>query len=288
METLSTKIKRRLVKDYRSKKLATGAKRLDLIAAQMMDVLYLMQEAGRYPLRGKRCLEIGSGWVLSHSLIFWLLGAEEVVATDIEPVAKPYVLTKAIAASVHSLIRDGLAPFEDHDLLRKRLDELKKIQNFNFDVLANLGIKYLAPVDLAKDVPPGKFDFIFSNSVLEHVPVDDVSPLLTNLNSILNTGGRMVHRIHLEDHRNIENAPFNFFSEPLETYTRASQSARGNRILRSQWIEIFNTLQGSTSTVLFDFFRLDKNLPDKIDKSIPYVDEMDLRCSNLGMLTIKI
>ena len=132
MESLSTKIKRRLVKNYRPKKLAKSGKRMDLVASQMADVLHLMGEAGKYPLRDKNCLEIGSGWVLSHSLLFWILGAKRVVATDIDPVAKVFVLKSALSNSIDSMIRDTLAPFEDHHIMRERIDRLKKIEKFDF------------------------------------------------------------------------------------------------------------------------------------------------------------
>ena len=53
-------------------------------------------------------------------------------------------------------------------------------------------------------------DFIYSNSVLEHVPVDDVPALLNNLVESLNQGGTMIHCIHLEDHKDINRYPFDY------------------------------------------------------------------------------
>jgi hypothetical protein len=55
-----------------AKRLARSSKRLDLCAAQIAHSFHC-SEGPR--LKGKGCVEIGSGWVLSHSLISWLLGA---------------------------------------------------------------------------------------------------------------------------------------------------------------------------------------------------------------------
>ena len=288
MTSIITKIRRRVEKDFRPKKLAVGAKRLDLVSAQVADVLHLIGENGKYPLKGKNCLEIGSGWVLSHSLIFWVLGAKKVVATDIAPVARPYVLKRAINAAIDSYIRDILAPFEDHGELRKRVAKLNSIESFDEQTLKEMGIEYQAPVDLAKEKPRGDFDFIFSNSVMEHVPVDDALPLLKNLNDCLNKGGKMVHRIHLEDHSSIAKDPFKFLATPLKDYPRAKQTELGNRIRTSEWKRIFGELEGSVSSSFFEYVRSEKPVPSTIDSSIVYTDEDDLKSSNVGMLTVKL
>ena len=55
-------------------KLASSSKRIDICAAQFAHVLHLSKQSS---LEGKICLEIGAGWVLSHALICYLLGAKK-------------------------------------------------------------------------------------------------------------------------------------------------------------------------------------------------------------------
>lgn len=238
---------------YRARKLAKASKRLDVCASQVAHSFHLTEHPS---LRNKDCLEIGTGWVLSHALILYLLGAKRVVAVDVEPLACPSALSQAIRSSVISLVRDVLSPFDDHCLVRERLEGLMDIKRFDFQILQELGIEYRAPINLVDLPVPGTFDFIFSNSVLEHVPRLDVAPLLNNLALSLRSGGTMIHHIHLEDHLDIQGAPFAFLAEPGNQYTRANQSSRGNRIRSSAWMAHFSELPDVTSEYIYQWSRI--------------------------------
>lgn len=264
--------------------LATTSKRLDICSAQFAHMLH----TSNYPsLIGKICLEIGSGYVLSHALICHLLGAKKVIATDVFPHANTEALSEAVQASITSIIRDILSPFEQHTLLRSRLDYLRTIKHFDFNVLKELGIEYIAPIDLAKEKLKTPVDFIFSNSVLEHIPRDDVTLVLENIFEILKPNGAMIHCIHMEDHKDIPHNPFEFLKIPSESYSRSMETDRGNRIRKSEWLKVFAQLSGATSKTIYEWDRIEKKLPVNIDKSIHFNDESDLQVSHIGMLTIK-
>src|SRR3989338_5478959 len=127
--------------------LALSSKRIDICAAQFAHMLHL----SRHPsLEGKTCLELGAGWVLSHALVCYLLGAKRVIATDIAPLAQPKAIIFALENAVMSIPRDILAPFSDHSRIRKRLIRLSSIREFNFERLKEIGIEYQSPVDFAK------------------------------------------------------------------------------------------------------------------------------------------
>ena len=85
-----------------ARKLASTDKRLDVCAAQVAHVLHLSGFSGKLPLRGKVCLELGSGWVLSHALVFHLLEAKRVLATDTQAMAYPPCVA-SIAPQLHNL-----------------------------------------------------------------------------------------------------------------------------------------------------------------------------------------
>ena len=161
--------KTRVYNRWLAGKLAVGNKRLDLCSADVAEVLHLSGLSGKFPIRDKICLEVGSGWVLSHSLVLHLLGAKRVISTDVERIAYPEVLHKSIHRSACYLINNVLAPFEEHHIIKARLGELLKIKTFTFDVLEKLNISYLAPINLASHPFDTKIDFVYSKSVLEHV-----------------------------------------------------------------------------------------------------------------------
>jgi hypothetical protein len=238
-------------------------------------------------LKNKVCLEIGSGWVLSHALVCYLIGAKKIYVSDIEPLAYPPSLISSVRYSEKSIIRDILSPFSPHDQIRKRLDKVCDIKHFSLEILKDFGIEYIAPIDLVKEMPDSKADFIYSFSVLEHVPVEDIFPLLSNLVNTLNRDGCMIHCIHLEDHKNIKGDPFGFLSEPGNTYDREKQNLRGNRIRKSQWLRLFKCLNNTDFNIIYQWNRQDKEIPKKIDPSISFTGKEDIRVSHLGVYIIR-
>lgn len=210
-----------------------------------------------------------------------------VIATDIVPCARPDTISVALRDAIASIPRDILAPFSDHSRIRERFNRLLSISQFSFDTLRELGIEYQSPVDFATEKVNTHVDFIYSNSVLEHVPNDDVSALLNNLVENLNKGGTMIHCIHLEDHKDINRCPFDFLSIPENQYTRKLQSARANRIRCSEWRMIFGDIEGTNTEFIYSYSRLNKALPETIDPSISCSDEHDLRTSHIGVYTRK-
>ena len=260
--------------------LARTTKRLDQCAAQLAHVLHL---SGDVRLEGARCLELGSGWVLSHALVCHLLGARRVLAVDVERAARFDSLRPAIASAPPALVRDLLAPFTDHAAVRARLDRLRSIRRFDQGTLAELGIEYRAPVDLAREQLADSFDVIYSLSVLEHVPVADVATLLANLTRQLAPGGTMLHLIHLEDHRDIARDPFAFLRARAQPFSPVEQTERGNRLRASSWLEAFTAVPDLQTRVLWSWQRNDSPLPGAIDPAVRYRDEADLRTSHLGI-----
>ncbi|BAZ29338.1 hypothetical protein NIES4074_17810 [Cylindrospermum sp. NIES-4074] len=264
-------------------KLASSGKKLDICANEIgFYMLYTGQE--KYVLRNKVCLEVGSGWLLTHTLVFYLLGARRIYATDIEPLLQCQYISKAVSQSVNWSILDSLSNFEDRHLIKSRLDNLLSVKRFSIQTLRNFGIEYISPVDLSQKLPiEENLDFIFSKSVLEHVPVADIIPMLENLERELSEEGFMFHLIHLTDHRDLENNPFNFLVYSPEDYSRELQTRWGNRIRRSQWQEIFSNLKTLDFKFVFEWSRQDKALPTEINPCIQYTDEEDLRTSHIGV-----
>lgn len=269
--------------DWRAGRLAAGSKRLDLTAAQTAHALHLMGLAGKNYFQDKVVLEIGSGWVLSHALVFYLLGARQVIATDIEAHASFKSLGAAIHGSTLSAALEFLSPFEDHHLIRRRVADLFKQPEITEEVLQNIGISYVAPIDLARQELPVRPDFIYSYSVLEHVPIDDLRALVNNLLGALSQEGLMFHHIHLEDHRDIDYAPFAFLDKPESGFDKQQQSRRGNRLRASGWRRLFMGLDQADFEFLYSWRREGFSLPERIDPSVSYEDENDLRISHIGV-----
>lgn len=266
--------------NYRNKRearrLATRNKRLDQCAVQWAHWLNVSGAT----LRGKICLEVGCGWLLTHALCCYLLGAKRVICTDIERLIYPQYLTIAINKATAYIIRDCLSPYKPHHKLRKRLLRLQGQKRWDLDTLSTFGIEYMAPVDLAKQPLDEQVNFIYSTSCLEHVPVNDVVPLLGNLRKMLAPDGVMFHAIHLEDHADIDGDPLRFLGEVH--YEAHDESARGNRLRASSWMKLFDKA-GFEASLVYQWHRLDKPLPDRVVKTVMHEGDYDLRVSHIGV-----
>jgi hypothetical protein len=269
--------------------MASSAKRLDICAAEVANYFLLSGMPKQPILRDKVCLEVGSGWLLTHSLIFYLLGAKKVYATDIEALFQPQAVAKAIQSSIDWVVLDSLSAFEKRSSIQARLERLQSVEQYSIESLRDLGIEYIAPLDLSREPlhhynhpDVSKADFIFSKSVLEHVPTDDVPLLLNNLEASLSDSGFMFHLIHLDDHKNLSD-PFAFLSRPGASYSKSMQTKWGNRIRCSQWEELFSNLDRLNARTAFKWTRDRRPLPRSIDGSIQHAGEADLRVSHIGV-----
>jgi hypothetical protein len=255
----------------RARLLARASKRLDVVAGQMAHLLHL----SKVDVRGRTCLELGSGWVLSHALVLHLLGARAVIATDLEAQAHAPALADAVKGATLSIVRDVLSPFEDHGVLRARLERLASLPTLDPSAI---GLDYVAPLDLARARLGRPVDLVFSNSVLEHVDPQDLPALLGNLALDLAPGGAMLHAIHLEDHRDAR-APFAFLAEG----EAEEPAARGNRLRASRWLELFRSA-GLDPQVVYAWQRDPALLPAQLARSVEHQGVDDLRTSHLGLV----
>jgi SAM-dependent methyltransferase len=268
----------------RARRLAADVKRLDHAS---MALAHILARAGVERLRDTRCLEFGSGHLLSEALAYHLAGARQIVAVDYFPILQ--------ADSLHLVCRDAdpekvveaLARFDSPVDVRTRLDALLARRDWSLQGLSELGISYVAPHDVARS-PLGYegFDVITSNSVLEHVPARDAPAILRNLFEMLAPHGVMSHGIHLEDHRDFAREPFAFLAADTD-WTEEDCDRRGNRLRPSDWQRLVRDLQPASIEVLVQPGNPSK-LPSILDTGFRCSDPADLSAAGLALTVRKI
>lgn len=221
---------------------AQSKKRLD---RAMRTVVEALSAAGISSLEGSSCLEVGAGFAPADTLCFHLLGAERATATDYNRILQQDALKHAVTSADIEDLEKAAAPYVVGAILRSRFAQLQRASERGLDGLEALGICYQAPVDLSVAPPDANYDLIYSISVFEHVPVEAIEPLLTNLARALTPTGCMLHDVHLEDHLDFDEDPFGFLRNGSGYSHERDADARGNRVRFSDWERIFANIPGS-------------------------------------------
>lgn len=217
---------------------ANGKCRIDRCAQLFCDYLTASSIEG---IGGKRCLEIGTGYVGSGPVVMWLLGAQAVTSIDLNRL----LIVCALKDSILSVKKEEL-----FNILRKHVTSEESLNNRIRQIYAwaDSGqeklpecFSYLAPLDiLADEFDTEYFDFIFSISTLEHIPRSIVSQFVEKMASVMVSGGAGLHSIDLTDHFDSKDNPFGFLALKGDDYSDDSDAdSRGNRIRGSEWLDVF-------------------------------------------------
>lgn len=216
---------------------AHGKCRIDNCARLFSDYLTASDING---LEGKRCLEIGTGYVGSSPVVMWLLGARAVTTVDMNRLWVPAALKTSILSVEKVELHDILRKYvQSEDSLRGRLDQIYAWAESRHVTLP-ADFSYLAPFDLVTTEWSGAFDFTFSSSTLEHIPRSIVGRFVEKMGSALTSGGAGLHFIDLADHLDREADPLGFLGHAAERYSDDFDAdSRGNRIRGLEWLELF-------------------------------------------------
>jgi len=138
-------------------------------------------------LAGKTILEIGPGDSLASAFIGKAYGAAGVVLVDVG----------AFATDDLEVYRSLIAKLSERHLVVSDLENLTSTS----DALKRCGATYLVSgVDSFLEIESASIDYIWSHSVLEHIPKKDLRRLFSELRRILKPDGVMSHNIDFQDH----------------------------------------------------------------------------------------
>jgi hypothetical protein len=215
-----------------ARKDATGKKRLDRALEGLISTLGL--DTAQH-IAGKTCIDFGAGYVPTDGVAMWLLGAREVHGVDYNNIARPREIAKAIRAADANRVDNQLESLAIDSGWRDRVDRLRRWALADSDEFPP-GYTYIAPADvLASPSPLPQFDVLVSTSVLEHIAPSLMVALLDALASRENDHAAQFHRVDLRDHRDFDNAPYDFLdpSKPFDAERNAD--SRGNGMTLHDW-----------------------------------------------------
>lgn len=197
-----------------------GLRRKVARAARHVDA-FVAHGPGR-PLADTVLYELGAGWDLAGPLACWCLGAERQVVVDVRPNLRVELLSDVIARL------ERLRPRLERRLGRPLRAPGAAPVRATGELEERFGIAYLAPCDArATGLPSASVGFVSSTNTLEHVPEEDLVPLLAECRRLLEPGGVLSCRIDLQDH-------FSYFDAGISPYNFLRFSDRSWRLLDSR------------------------------------------------------
>ncbi len=191
------------------------------------DILSLSREAAPRSGADTTFFEFGAGVDLIGPVTFYAMGVERQILVDRSALLKPAL----VAATLEKAARLGpQLGFARLPLRRASPEEL--------------GIEYRAPADArATGLAAGSVDVVTSNSTLEHVPVDELPPLLAECRRILRPGGLLCMRVDYEDHYGYSDprlSPYNFLYYTDAEWAKFNPSLHyQNRLRHRDYVEFF-------------------------------------------------
>jgi hypothetical protein len=220
--------------------------------------------------------EFGAGWDLAVPLSFWALGVESQTLVDLRPNIRVELVNVTLERLGRLRAEHGL---RDPGGAIGSTTELEP----------RFGIRYLAPCDArATALPTSSVDFVTSTSTLEHIPAEDLVPILAECRRLLRPDGALSSRIDLSDH-------FSHFDPSLSPYNflRYSDRAWGlvnsrllhqNRMRRPDYVAAFGA--AGFEVVEEKPWGPDAALPEDLAPRFRSYDASDLAVAGLRIVAV--
>lgn len=163
---------------------------------------WLANQEGGPSIPGSRVFEVGTGHVPTVPLMLSILGAEQVITVDLNR----RLNTKLTVAAVTWLkqnerqVARQVAHLQDPEVTITRLRALSNSSQLP-DILSSARIRYMAPQDAAETgLADDSIDIHLSVTVLEHIPADAISAIMSEARRVLKPTGFAIHFVDPSDH----------------------------------------------------------------------------------------
>jgi predicted small metal-binding protein len=163
------------------------------------EMLQMLQKADK-SVKGKRILEIGAGWQPVLPVLFFGMGTDSILMSDIvKHMRKSYVEATVRQFIDHAREIAGLTSISQDDLELRWRKILPRRGNWVKQWL-DLGITYKAPFDMTTSkLPISSFDMIYSYSCMNYIPLVQLRRIFSESTRLLVRSGWIAHNIHVYD-----------------------------------------------------------------------------------------
>jgi SAM-dependent methyltransferase len=153
-----------------------------------------------FRIQGRELLEIGTGWLPVFPLCFALAGARRCHTFDLHRHLNLAVMAKALHELERHIPAIAQACGDTESAVRERWQRLVAVGD-GAGILQAAGIEYHAPADATlTGLPDASVALVFSNSVLEHITPEVLSPMMRESRRVLQPDGLSLHSVNCGDH----------------------------------------------------------------------------------------
>jgi SAM-dependent methyltransferase len=151
-----------------------------------------LRKYGSVPIENAKFYEFGAGWDLIGPLTFYVMGARDQTLYDIAPNLKLPLINHSLASF-----------YRLEDYIKERTGAATIGLPFSIvreHEISALGMQYIVGDMVKVFSEPAQFDYITSTSVLEHIPIDEIPPILLKCHELLTPGGLISFVVDMRDH----------------------------------------------------------------------------------------
>lgn len=146
------------------------------------------------PVAGARMFEFGAGWDLIGPLIMYGAGIDDQAVIDVAPLLSLSLVGHAIRQ--YTALKSELEAAYGEELRSLGAESIGSRE----ELRQRFGIHYVAPCDAAATtLAADSVDFVSSTSTLQHVPEDQIAPILGECRRLLRPGAAMSCHIDMPD-----------------------------------------------------------------------------------------
>jgi SAM-dependent methyltransferase len=185
-----------------------------------------LKRLGLRDLRDKVVLELGPGDSLLSALIARALNARRVYLVDVA----------AFANSDINHFLDASKYLKGRGLEPPAIDGSATMR----DVLATCSAEYMTQgLEDLRRIPAGSVDFVFSQAVLEHIRLRELSATLAELRRVMAPSGAASHVVDLQDHLGGALNNLRFSARVWESEFMARSGFYTNRVRYLEMLDLF-------------------------------------------------
>jgi hypothetical protein len=189
-------------------------------------------------------LELGTGWVHWEALTLRLFFDFQAVLYDVWDNRQLNALKSFVLQLEKRFDQKGFLEGCDFDRARSLIRKIESVSSF-VDLYKMLGFRYVVERSgLMECLPHDAFRLAISAAVMEHIPAATAPQFVSNIASLLVTGGIGFHSINIQDHLynydgSMSPKQYLTYSESQWRFWCENGVQYINRIQRSDWLRMF-------------------------------------------------